>query len=100
MPAGSIAAGRDDMPTVHASAAFGRAVPRAGDYYGHTVNVAACVMGACVAGSRNLSSIDRNQLRAGSFRDFGGRVSRSIIDDDDFMLSILRGVANGRDCAG
>ena len=35
---------REDMPAARAGVAFGRAVSRAGDYFGHTVNVAARVL--------------------------------------------------------
>lgn len=38
------AAERDDMPTARAGIAYGRAVSRAGDYFGHTVNLAARVL--------------------------------------------------------
>lgn len=37
---------RDDMPTARAGVAYGRAVSRGGDYFGHTVNLASRVMGA------------------------------------------------------
>jgi adenylate cyclase len=35
---------RDDMPTARAGVAYGRAVSRAGDYFGHTVNLAARIL--------------------------------------------------------
>ncbi len=38
------AAERENMPTARGAAAYGRAVSRAGDYFGHTVNLAARVL--------------------------------------------------------
>jgi adenylate cyclase len=35
---------RDDMPTARAGVAYGRAVSRGGDYFGHTVNLAARIL--------------------------------------------------------
>jgi adenylate cyclase len=39
---------RDDMPAARAGVAFGRAVSRGGDYFGHTVNLAARVLSEAV----------------------------------------------------
>src|SRR3989304_63831 len=41
---GGAAEAREAVPAARAGVAFGRAVSRAGDYFGHTVNVAARVL--------------------------------------------------------
>jgi len=62
-----IAAERDDMPTARAGIVFGRAVSRAGDYFGHTVNLAARVMDEAEASEVLVTEDIVNRLEGGPF---------------------------------
>jgi adenylate cyclase len=69
------AAEEADLPSLRAGIAFGPAVQRAGDFFGHTVNLASRVTGAARPGSvlgtepiRNLTADQFRWSAAGTFR--------------------------------
>ena len=58
---------REDMPTARAGIAYGRAVSRAGDYFGHTVNLAARVLDQASASEVLVSEECVVQAQSGPF---------------------------------
>ena len=61
------AAERDDMPTARAGVAFGSAVSRGGDYFGHTVNLAARVLDQADPSEVLVTDDCVEQARSGPF---------------------------------
>jgi adenylate cyclase len=58
---------RDDMPTARAGVAYGRAMSRAGDYFGHTVNLAARILDKAAPGEVIVSEECVGAAQAGPF---------------------------------
>jgi adenylate cyclase len=58
---------REDMPTARGGVAYGRAVSRAGDYFGHTVNLAARIVDQAAPAEVLASEECLEQAKAGLF---------------------------------
>jgi adenylate cyclase len=59
---------REDMPTARAGVAYGRAVSRAGDFFGHTVNLAARIVDQAAPAEVLASEECLEQAKTGLFR--------------------------------